>query len=77
MIKNLFYLSFRPKDSKGVFVSLIIYIAINLLGVLVRNVFSFFSLGLLGGLVGLITSVYSFLGIIILLYNYLIKNKEQ
>ncbi len=77
MIKKLFYLSFLPTDSKGLFISLIIYIAINLAGMLLRKIFTFLFLGLIGGIIGLVTSVYSFIGIVILLCNYLIKDKEQ
>ena len=77
MIKNLFYLSFKPTDSKGLIISFIIYLAINFLGTLLRKIFAFIHLGLIGGIFGLASSVYSFLGIAILLYNYLIKNKEQ
>lgn len=77
MIKNFFYLSYKPTHSKGLMISFIIYLAINFTGTLLRKVFAVLSLELIGGIIGLITSVYSFLGIAILLYNYLIKNKEQ
>ena len=77
MIKNLFYLSFKPTDSKGLIASFIIYLVINFSGTLLRKIFAFIHLGLIGGIIGLVTSVYSFVGIAILLYNYLIENKEQ
>ena len=77
MIRNIFYLSFRPKDIKGLITSFIIYVAINLVGVLLRKLFVFLFLGLLGGLIGLVTSVYSFIGICLLLYHYLVENKEK
>ena len=77
MIKNIFYLSFRPKDIKGLIASFIIYVAINLIGVLLRKLFVFLFLGLLGGLIGLITSIYSFMGICLLLYHFLIEIKGK
>ena len=77
MIKNLFYFSFRPKDIKGLIVSFIIYVAINLIGVLLRKLFVFLFLALLGGIIGLLTNIYSFIGICLLLYHYLIEIKEN
>lgn len=77
MIKNIFYLSFRPKDIKGLIASFIIYVAINLIGVLLRKLFVFLFLGLIGGLIGLVTSVYSFIGICLLLYHFLIEIKGK
>ncbi len=77
MIKNIFYLSFRPTEAKGFFASFIIYIAINLIGAVLRKIFALLFLELIGGIIGLITSVYSFIGICLLLYHYLIKIREK
>ena len=77
MIKNLFPLSFKPNDTKGLIISFVIYIAINLAGVLLRKLFVFLFLGLLGGIIGLLTNIYSFIGICLLLYHYLVENKEK
>ncbi|MBR6572196.1 MAG: hypothetical protein IKK77_00555 [Clostridia bacterium] len=77
MIKKLFYFSFKPQNIKGLILSFIIYVAINLIGVLLRKLFVFLFLALLGGLIGLLTNIYSFIGICLLLYHYLIEIKEN
>ena len=77
MIKNLFPLSFKPNDTKGLILSFVTYLSINLAGVLLRKLFVYFFLALLGGVIGLLTNIYSFIGICLLLYHFLVENKEK
>ena len=77
MIKNLFPLSFKPTNVKGLILSFVIYLSINLAGVLLRKLFVYLFLGLLGGIIGLLTNIYSFIGICLLLYHYLIEIKGK
>ena len=77
MIKNLFPLSFKPTDTKGLIISFVTYLSINLVGVLLRKLCVYFFLALLGGVIGLLTNIYSFIGICLLLYHFLVENKEN
>lgn len=64
MVKYIFPLSYRYDTPKKMFVSLLCYILIYIIGRYVPIIF-----------VGVISSVYVFIGGGILMVNYILKNK--
>lgn len=76
MLNKLFPLSYRCKSSKEMLLSLLCYLAMMVIGGLVRGTTAYFDFfPAAGGMIALLASIYTFGGIALLTAHYLTKTK--